>query len=223
MSILAKAVGGLFPDGVGVAVMAIGAAPDAWPDEARAMANAVPHRRREFAAGRAAARAAMTAAGLMPAAIPMAADRAPVWPAGVVGSITHAADVALAVAAPQAVAQGLGLDMEPDAPLPGDVLSEICDGDECAWIAGQVQPLRWARVIFVAKEAAFKCQYPASATIFGFDGMSVQVDTAHNALVARFTRAIPPFAKGDAVQGRFALTGGQIVAGFCRPGARAVN
>lgn len=218
MSGLARVVGGLFPDGVGVAAVAIGAAPEPCPEEACAVANAVPHRRLEFAAGRAAARAAMAAEGLTPAAIPMAEDRAPVWPAGITGSITHAEDVALAAVASRDVVSGLGLDVEPDAPLPDDVLSDICDGGECAWIAGQSQPLRWARLIFVAKEAAFKCQYPASKAIFGFDVMNVQVDIARNGLSARFTREIPPFSAGEVLQGRFALTAGLIIAGFVRTG-----
>lgn len=216
MTGLARVAGGLFPDGVGIGVVTIGAGPALWPGEALAVANAVDHRRAEFAAGRAAARAAMKAAGLDPAAIPCGPDRAPVWPEGVTGSITHGEEVALAVAAPLSLAAGLGIDIEPDAPLPDDILSEICDGDECAWIAGQVEPLRWARLIFVAKEAAFKCQYPASGAIFGFDVMNVRVDPGSGGLSARFTRAVPPFGVGDALPGRFARTAGVIVAGFTR-------
>lgn len=219
MTGLARMVGSLFPDGVGVGVTPIGAAPEPWPVEAAAVARAVPHRQAEFAAGRAAARAALAAAGLPEAAIPAGEDRAPVWPEGVVGSITHGEDIALAVAAPLAVAAGLGLDVESDVPLPGDVLSEICDGEECAWIAGQVEPLRWARLIFVAKEAAFKCQYPASRSLFGFETMQVQVRPDAGRLLARFTREVPPFAAGTLIGGRFVRTAGMIVAGFSLNGA----
>ncbi|MDP5305995.1 4'-phosphopantetheinyl transferase family protein [Paracoccus spongiarum] len=213
---LARILAGLFPDGVGHGVVPIGAGGELWPGEAEAVAGAVDHRRAEFAAGRHAARCAMAAAGLSGAAIPAAPDRAPVWPEGVVGSITHAEDVALAVAAPDTLVAGLGLDVEPDAPLPRDVLSEICDGGECAWLAGQTEPLRWARLIFCAKEAAFKCQYPASCALFGFDAMSVRVDPAAGALEAVFNRAYAPFPAGARLQGRFARTGGLVVAGFLR-------
>ncbi|MBU3029968.1 4'-phosphopantetheinyl transferase family protein [Paracoccus marinaquae] len=219
MTGLVQMAGSLFPDGVGVGLVTIGAAPPLWPGEARAVAEAVAHRQAEFAAGRAAARLALLAAGLPEAAIPAGEDRAPLWPEGVVGSITHGEDCALAVAAPQALVQGLGLDVEPDAPLPDDILSEICDGAECAWIAGQVEPLRWARLIFVAKEAAFKCQYPLSRAIFGFDAMHVTVDAESGGLIARFTREIPPFAAGSALEGRFVRTAGLILAGFSRTGA----
>lgn len=216
MTGLARMAGALFPDGVGLGVMAIGASPDPWPEEASAMTAAVEHRRLEFAAGRAAARAALVAAGLPAAAIPVGEDRAPIWPEGSVGSITHGEEYALAVAAPGGLVQGLGIDVEPDSPLPDDVLSEICDGEECVWIAGQVEPLRWARLIFAAKEAAFKCQYPESRTIFGFDVMTVRVDPEASALTATFTRAVPPFAAGQVLQGRFVRTAGMIIVGFAR-------
>lgn len=216
MTGLARILCGLFPDGVGIGVVPIGAASDLWPGEAEAMASTVSHRRAEFAAGRAAARAALKAAGLAPASIPVDPDRAPIWPDAVVGSITHGEDLALAVAAPAHLVQGLGIDVEPDAPLPDDVLSDICDGAECAWIAGQTEPLRWARLIFSAKEAAFKCQFPASRALFGFEVLSVGVDQAGCGLTATFTRDVPPFAAGDVLRGRFALTSGMIVTGFAR-------
>ncbi|MCF3972232.1 4'-phosphopantetheinyl transferase family protein [Paracoccus salsus] len=216
MSDLQREVAGLFPDFVGAAAVAIGAAPALWPGEADAVARAVPHRQQEFAAGRAAARAAMVAAGLSAGAIPVAEDRSPVWPQGVTGSITHARDVALAVAAPLTLVSGLGLDVEPDLPLPDDVLSDICDDEECSWIASQREPLRWARLIFVAKEAAFKCQYPASRTIFGFEVMQVRVDPDAGSLVAGFKREIAPFANGAVLHGRYVRTGGAIIAGFIR-------
>lgn len=214
MTTLARVLGGLFPDGVGAAVVPIGTAPPSWPQEVEAMRHAVPHRRAEFAAGRAAARAAMAAAGLPEAAIPMAEDRAPVWPIGTVGSITHSVDHALAVAASAKCAAALGIDAEPDRPLPDDVLSDICDGDECSWIAGQAEPLRWARLIFVAKEAAYKCQYPASRALFGFETITIRVDPAAGSLLARFSTEVPPYAAGHEIGGRFARSRGLIIAGF---------
>lgn len=220
MTGLVQMVGGLFPDGVGAGAVAIGTAPDPLPAEIVAVSRAIDGRQQEFAAGRAAARAAMMAAGLTPAPIPMAEDRAPVWPAGTTGSISHAAEVALAVAASTRVASGLGLDIEPDAPLPHDVLSDICDGDECGWIAGRPQPLRWARLIFAAKEAAFKCQYPASRALFGFDVLQVRVEPGSGGLSARFTKTVAPFAEGHLLTGRFAFTAGLILTGFIREAAR---
>lgn len=217
MGRLARNLSGLFPDEVGVGVVAIGTAPPPMEAEAVAVARAVPHRVAEFAAGRAAARIALASVGLPALAIPMGTDRAPLWPASATGSITHGRDHAFAVAAPLSRIAGLGLDAEPDLPLPHDVLDEICDSDECSWIAGQNQPLRWARLIFAAKEAAYKCQYPFSKTLFGFEVMTVRVDPEAGSLTARFLRPIAPFAAGRVLHGRFALDEGLIIAGFSLP------
>ncbi|WP_372801329.1 4'-phosphopantetheinyl transferase family protein [Paracoccus seriniphilus] len=221
MARLAQMAGSLFPDTVGLGVMSIGAAENPWPEEQPVVAHAVPHRQAEFAAGRAAARMAMAAIGAPRAAIPAGEDRAPIWPAELTGSITHAEDTALAVVASTSHFRGLGIDIEPDAPLPADVLSDICDGDECAWISGQPAPLRWARLIFVAKEAAFKCQYPVSKTIFGFDVMTIRIFPETGQLTARFTRAVAPYAAGELLHGRYVLSAGLIIAGFIDPAGRA--
>lgn len=216
MSGLARVARGLFPDHVGLGLVAIGAGAELWPDETEAVARAIGKRQSEFAAGRTAARAALAAAGLPPAAIPAGPDRAPIWPAGVVGSITHGDQIAMAVAARASDVAGLGIDIEPDAPLPDDVLSEICDGRECGWIAGQAEPLRWARLVFAAKEAAFKCQYPLTGALFGFDAMTIEIDPEAGILAARFTRAVPPFEAGTVLHGRFARSTGILIAGFTR-------
>ncbi len=99
------------------------------------MTCALPSRRAEFAAGRAAARRALAALGLSPAAIPMAPDRSPVWPPDVAGSIPHADGIALAVVARTAAHAALGLDVEPDDALPADATEEILlseERDRCA-------------------------------------------------------------------------------------------
>ena len=78
----------LLPSTVAVAV----AGPEDWtgellPAEQACLGErAVQTRRRDFTAGRVCARRALRDLGLPTTAVPAAADRAPVWPAGVVGS-----------------------------------------------------------------------------------------------------------------------------------------
>lgn len=212
----ARTVAALFPPDTGVGACVIGQAGPMPGVEAAAMARAVPARRAEFAAGRHAARQAMVRLGLPAQPVPMGEDRAPLWPAGVTGSITHHGALALAVAC-RAGTRTLGLDAEPDEDLPGDLLDQICDSDERDWIAGCDRPLRWARLVFAAKEAAYKCQYPLSRTLFGFDAMTVRVDPVAGTLAARFLRPVAPFAAGRVLHGRFAFAGGLVIAGFSLP------
>lgn len=75
------------------------------PDD---LIGAVPKRRSEFLAGRLVAALALRKAGL-PETVGRA-GRAPVWPAGVVGSITHSKDRAIAAVSTRY--GGVGLDCE---------------------------------------------------------------------------------------------------------------
>ncbi|MBS0123389.1 4'-phosphopantetheinyl transferase family protein [Thetidibacter halocola] len=131
--------------------------------EAAAMARARPPRLAEFTAGRLAARRAMQAAGCPPAAIPQGADRAPIWPRGLRGSISHAGGLAIAVIASDG--QSPGLDLEPLTAIDPALAAEIRRPDEDGDL------LR----LFSAKEAAFKALYPLVGVMFGFHGMHVDL------------------------------------------------
>ena len=70
-----------------------------YPEEAMAIERAVDKRRAEFTRGRACAREALSELGVPPQPIPVGTHRQPVWPLGVVGSITHCKGLVVAVAA----------------------------------------------------------------------------------------------------------------------------
>ena len=59
------------------------------PEEQNAVAGAVHKRQAEFAAGRTCARRAMAKLGVSIPALLLGANREPVWPRGIVESITH--------------------------------------------------------------------------------------------------------------------------------------
>ncbi|MEO5321967.1 4'-phosphopantetheinyl transferase superfamily protein [Mesorhizobium sp. CC13] len=199
------------------------------PGEEEAIARASAARRREFMAGRALARTAMRELGLAPAAVPAGGDRAPAWPAGTTGSISHCADWCVAAVARSADGYlSVGLDIEPALPLDAGLVEEICTADERAWLAAQPAGRRGllARAVFSAKECAYKCQYPLSGKLFGFDAMSVRLDLASGTFVARFEADAGPFSRGEQLAGRMAIGRDHVVtamtlkhAGGCRQGA----
>lgn len=210
----ARTVAALFPPGTGVGACVVGQGGPLLGAEAAAMARAVPARQAEFAAGRHAARQAMARLGLPARPIPMAGDRAPIWPAGVTGSITHHGTLALAVAAR---AGALGLDAEPDEDLPGELLPLIFpDPAEQRLLAASAQPLRRAREGFAAKEAAYKCQFPRSRQLLEFFDLRLEVLTP-DAATLRFTRAAPPYAAGAVLPVRLARAEGLVIAGCADP------
>ena len=196
----------LLPPGVAVAAADPGLLHPLLPGET--LPGAIPARLREFSAGRQAARAAMARLGAPIASLPPGDDRAPIWPSGLVGSITHSATAALAAVAPQALTAGLGLDLEDDSALEPALWPKICRAEELAALGND--PGLQARLIFAVKEAAYKAQYARSATLFGFELLSVTLSDGQ--FTARFTRAVPPFAAGDHLHGSWARSEGHILA-----------
>jgi len=133
------------------------------PAEAHVIAAAVPSRRREFTAGRACARAALEELGHHGWSLLPGPRREPLWPDGVVGSISHCPGLAVAVAARSAGTLAIGVDVETDAPVPANVVRSVMDAGEAQAIerlAAQDAVTPWERLLFSAKESVYKAWYP---------------------------------------------------------------
>lgn len=176
-----------------------------WPGEAFA---AVPKRMTEFRAGRAAARHGLRLLNVSEAAIPMAANRAPVWPAEVTGSISHCAGACLAVVAKCADFRGIGLDLEPANPLPPELWQDILMPSERRQMKGLsgLMALRF----FVAKEAAYKAQFAVTKRLLDFHDMEIIAQDQD--FSARFAAPVPPFPQGYTIAGNWVEVAGFIAA-----------
>jgi 4'-phosphopantetheinyl transferase EntD len=148
------------------------------PGEVEYVERAVPKRVKEFAAGRACARLAMASFGVADFALRVAADRQPVWPAGIVGSISHTAGLCLAVVAEHTRVAALGIDCEVVGHVNADIWETICTATELAWLASLPTPLQAAAValLFSAKEAVYKCQYPLTREWMDFHDLEASPD-----------------------------------------------
>jgi 4'-phosphopantetheinyl transferase EntD len=166
----------LFPGGVAAAELrAPGDPAQLDPEEALSVARAVPKRLGEFAAGRLCARSALARFGIASFAVRVARDRQPLWPAGLVGSITHTQGFCAAVVGEQARFVGLGLDSENADAVSPDLRPSICIAAELAWIASLParQRTRAATLVFAAKEAFYKCQYPSTGEWLSFSDLRI--------------------------------------------------
>lgn len=169
---------GLWPDGVAFCEAATsGVAPALWPEEAAHVIRAAPGRAAEFAWGRDCARAALRDLGVAPCAIPVAENRSPVWPAGVHGTISHTDGYAAAAAASDGHFVGIGVDAEPATRLERRLWPKITTATEQHWLQGLDSGLdaRAATLLFCAKEAFYKCQYPATRRWLGFADVEVEL------------------------------------------------
>jgi 4'-phosphopantetheinyl transferase EntD len=186
------------------------------PEERQFLIRAVPKRVHEFAAGRACARAALADLGYAAAALPMNADRAPLWPPGATGSITHTDNFCAAVAAPMRQIRALGLDAEPEQSVKPHLWRRICTPEELAMLQAQDEQsaLASATLLFSAKEAFYKCQYTLTREWLGFTDISVTLDAGHFSVQA--TRSLQIAAQSAAPwRGQYRHEAGLVITGLC--------
>ncbi|WP_089155841.1 4'-phosphopantetheinyl transferase family protein [Micromonospora sp. NBS 11-29] len=152
-----------------------------YPGEEDLVARAVEGRRREFVTARRCAREALARLGYAPAPIRSGPRREPLWPAGVVGSITHCAGYRAAAVAPADAVAGLGIDAEPHAPLPDGVADAVTTAAEPARLAGlrAADPtVHWDRLLFSAKESVYKAWFPLTGRWLGFEDAELTIEPA---------------------------------------------
>ena len=196
-----------------VSVVAVrGDDPDAiaLPEEQVLLGGAVAARRVEFATARHCARLALRRIGAPDGPILRGPKREPVWPEGIVGSITHCTGYRAAAVALASEVLTVGIDAEPHAALPARVAERVLDAEERDWLARAPAGVHWGRLIFSAKESVYKAWFPLARRWLGFDEATVAVDPAAGTFHARLLVELPAGVPGEFV-GRFLVEDGLVL------------
>ena len=171
--------------------------------EREAVARAVEKRRREFAGGRACAHRALERLGVGAGAIPSGAKGEPLWPEGVVGSITHCDGYRACAVARAADLLTLAIDAEPHRPLPERLVGDVAREEERAWLrelARSAPDTHWDKLLFSAKESVYKAWFPLAERWLGFEDASLTVDPERREFRARLL--VPgPVVAGREIEG----------------------
>lgn len=176
----AAAVEALYPGPVAAAVAAeFAATAELVGPEHDAAVGMAPRRRQEFSQGRDCARRALQRLGAPPATIAKGADRAPVWPSNIVGSISHTGSIAAALVANQHEFRGVGLDIEQRGELEPDTARLILRPTE-----QQRFDAAEALLVFSIKEAIYKALYPSVGHFVDFQEMEVTLLPAQQRFTA---------------------------------------
>lgn len=195
-----------------------------YPGEEALIAQAAPKRRAEFITARRCARLALAQLKIPEQPILRGPKREPIWPKGVVGTLTHTTGFRGAAVAPALAIRSVGADAEPHLPLPEGVLGQVALPEEQAWLdAQEPDGLHWDRLLFCAKEATYKAWFPLTERWLGFEDASISFQEDKTAgedragsfhvrlLVPGQALKGPPLAAFD---GRWAVSEGFIVTGI---------
>jgi 4'-phosphopantetheinyl transferase EntD len=161
------------------------------PEEAALVAGATDARQREFATARGCAHAALGRLGVAAAPILRGVKHQPIWPPGIVGSIT------------------------PCRGSPAGVGYRILRGEEREWLARAPASGHWDRVIFSAKESVYKAWFPLTGRWLGFGDAIVVIDPAAGSFHARLLVDGPAPLREFA--GRFLVEDGLVVTAIALP------
>ena len=141
--------------------------------EAQLFQQASLQAKRQSGAARLVARRLLAGYGHDGAAIGKAASGAPLWPAGMVGSLAHDSGVAVAAVARSQDFTGVGIDIEPAENLPGEMVDLVATPAERSRYAPSVLH---SRVLFVAKEAVYKAIHPLDGVFLDFHDIEIDLD-----------------------------------------------
>lgn len=156
--------------------------------------QAVAKRQADYLAGRYAASQLLHKAGC-PCTVDIGPDRAPIWPIGWRGSISHTENWAIAILAPCRFNLNLGVDIEKLSPV---IMQEIANtfttASERDFLAASCIPFETALLIaFSAKESLFKALYPRAQQYFGFEAAKLcGLNPHHNLFTLELTTQLTP-------------------------------
>jgi len=149
-----------------------------YPEEEVLIFNAVEKRKKEFTVGRLCAKKALSEFGIYCYPVLMNKDRSPIWPEGIVGSITHTMDYCGIALARKDRIRSVGLDAEIIDEVKEEYREIICSKDELDWIfqLPSRERQRYLSLFFSAKECFYKFQYPLTREWVGFKEVRVLIE-----------------------------------------------
>ncbi len=187
-----RALAALAPPGLLTGCVGIQAGDEQYllPAESDSIATRENRARAASGAGRRVAHGLLRRLGCADPAILRGHAGEPVWPAGIVGSIAHDDELAVAVAARTDAMRSVGVDIEPALPLPADLRAVVAAPQDRL---GDLDPGMGGRILFAVKEAAYKASFPLDGRVLGFEDIAVDfeageaVTSSGRRLMVRFT------------------------------------
>ena len=191
-----------------------------YAEELHAVVSAVPARRREFACARACAHRAIRELGRTDGPILVGRDREPLWPAGVVGAISHTSALAGAAVAGAEDARAIGFDIEQaDADFHAAQRNLIFTPAELERLdALRASGLPAEVLLFSAKECVHKTLFPLTGLRLDYRDVSIDVEAGAGRFVAAVHDQRSINVAGTAsIAGTLLLTASHVISAITLP------
>jgi enterobactin synthetase component D len=164
------------------------------------LSNATKNRQLEFCRGRALAMECLKKIGRSPEQIKRGRNREPIWPSGIVGSISHTKELVVAVVGEKKDILTLGVDLEQIGRVRKDVCRMIKNNDDldsCEFIDEKV----FHTILFSSKESLYKALYPEVKKFFGFEDACL-CELGHDQFTLQLRRTLTSdYIKGMKITG----------------------
>ena len=178
--------------------------------------GAVNKRKAEYLAGRYAAAQALKSFGVTRPTIPTGSDRSPIFPEGIVASISHTNTTALCAAGLSKNIKHLGIDLETilNKTTINEVEHSIINGIEKEILVGLSMPYENAfSIVFSAKESLFKALYSNVKSYFDFSAAQlVHINENENLIEFKLSQELSPtLSKGTRINGTFCFNKTEVL------------
>lgn len=153
-----------------------------YPDELSITEGMISKRKEEFKAGRLLAKKILENFNVNCFPILQNNDRTPIWPEGIVGSISHDHKRCIVAVCANSDYKSVGVDVETNKRIKSQLWNRICTDHELTEINKMMPSLRqqFAAIIFSAKESFYKCQYPLTKQFVNFHDVEIHIDKNKN-------------------------------------------
>ena len=187
-----------------------------YPEERVSIQNAVAKRQREFGAGRLCARKAMAILGIKDGPLLKGPGGSPVWPAGIVGAISHSNTWCGSAVASKGDIRGIGLDIETIDRVNMKIAKKVLTSSEIKWVnASDEEAQKRLALLFSAKETIFKCVAPLYGKRLGFfDAVITQVSEEQSFEVKLNEKISAKVPHCSTLTGRYLIHEGDMFTGM---------
>lgn len=143
--------------------------------ESEIVGKASDQRKRHFSTGRLCAKKALEGLGFLDIEILRGVDKEPLWPNGVVGSISHSSKLAGAVVAKSDTLVSVGLDIEMIGGVSAEMWDVLFNEQEQKILNSldKIQPDLFTTLFFSIKESFYKFQHPLTKLFLDFKDVEI--------------------------------------------------